>query len=302
MAKKVDQTELSNQLSAKAKKQVATQDKPKTVFDLIQSMEKEFKRALPDQVSVQRFVRIAITVVRTNPNLMKCDGMSIVAALMQSAQLGLEPNTPLGQAYLIPYKNKRVINGKETYVDEAQFQIGYKGLITLALRTGEYKAIYAHEVYQNDDFEYSYGLNKNLHHVPADVPIGEPVRYYAVYHLKNGGYDFVVWSKERIDQHANQYSKAVQKGWTSPWKTDYPGMAKKTVLKEVLKYAPKSIEFAQQLAADETVKREVADDMSEVIDVTDYSTRYEDEPETDGGTGSGQDEIDFEEALNGSIR
>lgn len=276
-AKKVDQSDLSTALAQKAGIQV--EKKEKTVFDIIQSMENQFKRALPEQVGVQRFVRIAITVVRTNPFLMKCEGMSIVAALMQSAQLGLEPNTPLGEAYLIPYKNKRVVDGKEVWVDEAQFQLGYKGLISLALRTGEYKAIYAHEVYQNDEFEYSYGLNKNLHHIPSDEPVGEPVKYYAVYHLKNGGYDFVVWSRTRIVNHSKKYSKAVQKGWTSPWSTDFDGMAKKTVLKEVLKYAPKSIEFAKQLSADETIKREVPDtaDMSEVVDVTDYTVYGESE-------------------------
>lgn len=279
-AKKVDQSDINAKLAARTGSQVATtQEKPKTVFDLIQSMENQFKRALPDQIGVQRFVRVATTIVRTNPNLMKCDGMSIVAALMQSAQLGLEPNTPLGQAYVIPYKNKRVIEGRDTWVDEAQFQLGYKGLITLALRTGEYKAIYAHEVYRNDDFHYTYGLNKDLHHVPADEPEGEPIKYYAVYHLKNGGFDFVVWSKTRIDYHAKKYSKAVQKDHNSPWKTDYDGMAKKTVLKEVLKYAPKSIEFAKQLSADETIKREVPEnaDMSEAIDVTDYTVVHDDQ-------------------------
>lgn len=274
--KTVDQSKLSDQLATKAGSQIEQQpEKKQTVFDLIQSMEKEFKRALPDQVGIQRFVRVAITIVRTNPKLMACDGMSIVAALMQSAQLGLEPNTPLGQSYIIPYKNKRVINGRDTWVDEAQFQLGYKGLITLALRTGEYKAIYAHEVYKNDEFSYRYGLNKDLQHVPADDPEGEPIKYYAVYHLQNGGYDFVVWSKDRIDRHAKKYSKAVQKDMNSPWKTDYDMQAKKTVLKEVLKYAPKSIDFAKQLAADETVKREIADDMSEVVDVTDYTASYE---------------------------
>lgn len=279
--KTVDQSQLSNALAQKAGAQVAEQPKQKTVFDLITSMENQFKRALPDQIGVQRFVRVATTIVRTNPNLMKCDSMSIIAALMQSAQLGLEPNTPLGEAYLIPYKNKRVIDGNVTWVDECQFQLGYKGLISLALRTGEYKAIYAHEVYKNDFFEYSYGLNKDLKHVPADEPEGEPIKYYAVYHLKNGGYDFVVWSKTRIDYHAKKYSKAVQKDHNSPWKTDYDSMAKKTVLKEVLKYAPKSIEFAKQLAADETIKREVADnaDMSEVVDVTDYTIYTDEIPE-----------------------
>lgn len=278
MTKTVDQTDIKNQL-AKAAAGDAPTEKKKTVFDLIQSMQSEFGRALPEQVGVDRFVRIAITVVRTNPNLAKCDSMSVIAALMQSAQLGLEPNTPLGQAYLIPSKNKRVINGRDTYVDEARFEIGYKGLIDLALRTKEYKAIYAHEVYINDDFDYSYGLHKDLRHVPADEPEGEPIKYYAVYHLKNGGYDFVVWSKERIDKHSKKYSQSVKKGVSSPWKTDYPSMAKKTVLKEVLKYAPKSTELARQLSMDETIKREVPEnvDMTEVIDVTDFTAVWEDD-------------------------
>ena len=273
MTKTVEQTGIANKLAAAASNAVSPppEKKQKTVFDLIQSMDKEFKRALPDHVGVERFVRVAMTIVRTNPKLMKCDAMSIIAALMQSAQLGLEPNTPLGQSYLIPFKNKRVIEGKDVYVDEAQFQLGYKGLITLAYRSGEYKSIYAHEVYENDYFEFSYGLNKDLKHIPADEPNGDPIKYYAVYHLKNGGFDFVVWSKERIKKHAQKYSKAVQKGWTSPWETDFGGMALKTLLKEVLKFAPKSIEFAKVLAADETVKREVAEDMSEVVDVTDYT-------------------------------
>lgn len=279
MAKTVDQSQVAEQLE----KQVtpSAEKKEKTVFELIQSMQSEFGRALPDQVGVERFVIVAITVVRTNPALAQCDGMSIIAALMQSAQLGLEPNTPLGQSYLIPSSNKRVVNGKETWVKEARFEIGYKGLIDLALRTNQYKAIYAHEVYVNDDFDYRYGLNKDLHHVPADEPEGEPIKYYAVYHLKNGGFDFVVWTKARIDRHAKKHSQSVQKGTYSPWKSDYESMAKKTVLKEVLKYAPKSTEFAKQLSMDETIKREVPEnvDMTEVIDVTAWDAGYVDEEE-----------------------
>ncbi|MGE7912508.1 recombinase RecT [Lysinibacillus xylanilyticus] len=95
--------------------------------------------------------------------------------------------------------------------------------------------------------------------------------YYAVYHLKNGGYDFVYRTRERIEKHAHKFSQAVQKGWASPWKTNYDAMAKKTVLKEVLKYAPKSIELQKVVEADETIKTEVSEDMSDVIDVTDYS-------------------------------
>lgn len=226
---------------------------------LLKRMGPEIQRALPKHLDADRIARIAMTAVRTTPKLLECDQMSFIAAIMQSAQLGVEPNTGLGQAYLIPY-------GKQV-----QFQLGYKGLIDLAVRSGQYKAIYAHEVYEGDEFEFHYGLTKDLIHKPASVPTGEPIGYYAVYHLQNGGYDFVYWTRERIDMHAQKFSQAVQKGWTSPWKTNFDAMAKKTVLKEVLKYAPKSIEFQKSVEADSTIKNEISRDMSDIIDVTDYT-------------------------------
>lgn len=226
---------------------------------LLKRMGPEIQRALPKHLDADRIARIAMTAVRTTPKLLECDQMSFIAAIMQSAQLGVEPNTGLGQAYLIPY-------GKQV-----QFQLGYKGLIDLAVRSGQYKAIYAHEVYESDEFEFHYGLTKDLIHKPASIPTGEPIGYYAVYHLQNGGYDFVYWTRERIDMHAQKFSQAVQKGWTSPWKTNFDAMAKKTVLKEVLKYAPKSIEFQKSVEADSTIKNEISRDMSDIIDVTDYT-------------------------------
>lgn len=238
------------------------------IAGLLKRMEPEIARAMPKHLTPDRLGRIALTAIRQTPKLLQCDQMSLLAAVMQSAQLGLEPNTPLGEAYLIPYKNKKKVNGQDVWVDEAQFQIGYKGIISLAHRTGEYQAIYAHEVYENDKFEFAYGLDKNLIHVPADEPNGDPIYYYAVYKLKNGGSDFVVWSAKKIDAHAKRFSKAYQNGWTTPWKTDFPAMAKKTVLKEVLKYAPKSAEMAKALTADETVKHGISEDMSEVPIVT----------------------------------
>lgn len=250
----------TNELLQKSQNQMTEKPKGKkdTLNDLLIKMGPEIQRALPNNMSAERMARIAMTAVSNTPKLLECDQISFVAALMQSSQLGLEPNTGLGQAYLIPYGNK------------VQFQISYKGLIELATRSGQYKAIYAHEVYANDEFKYSYGLNKDLVHVPSQQPEGEPIGYYAVYHLKNGGYDFVYWTRERIDQHAKKFSMAVQKGYTSPWSTNYDSMAKKTVLKEVLKYAPKSIELQKTVEADETIKQELSSDMSEVIDVTDY--------------------------------
>jgi len=229
--------------------------KPATLMDWLSKMRPELEKALPKHVSADRILRIAITTIRTSPKLQSCEPMSFVAALMQSAQLGLEPNTPLGEAYIIPYNSKTGM--------KAQFQIGYKGVIALAQNTGLYRSIYAHEVFANDTFSYELGLNKDLKHIPADEPEGEPVYYYAVYHLLNGGYDFAVWSVNKIEKHRDQYSKAA-KYPDSSWQTDFNAMAKKTVLIALLKYAPKSIELARQLAMDSTIKKDIANDMTEI--------------------------------------
>src|SRR5699024_2609101 len=240
-----------------------------TIAKLIERMEPEIKRALPKHITPDRMARITLTAIRNTPKLAEADQMSLLSAVMQSAQLGLEPNTPLGEAYLIPYENR----SRGTV--EAQFQMGYKGLLSLAHRTNEYQAIYAHEVYPNDEFHFELGLHKDLRHIPADIPEGDPVYYYAVYHLQNGGFDFTVWSTEKVKKHATEYSQAYKRRWSSPWKSDFDAMAKKTVLKDVLKYAPKSIEFAKAYEADETIKKDISEDMTEIIDMTDYDDRNE---------------------------
>ena len=196
----------------------------------------------------ERFSRIALSLFNGNPQFWEASPTSFLSALMQSAQCGLEPNTVLGEAYVIPYKNNK------QGITEVNFQVGYKGILKMAFNTGEYEAIYAHEVRKGDEFSYEYGLHKNLIHKPADVPSEEITHYYAVYKLKNGGFDFVVWSKERVDQHAREFSKnylyqgKVNKN--SVWAKNFDSMAKKTVLIDVLKFAPKSVEMAKALDLD----------------------------------------------------
>lgn len=229
--------------------------KPKTIKDWIKTMEPEIKKALPNVITPERFTRMALTAVSVNPKLAECTPRSFMGALMNAAQLGLEPNTPLGQAYLIPFKNKGVM--------EVQFQIGYKGLIDLAYRSGEFLSIYAKEVYENDEFEYEFGLEPKLIHKPATSNRGEVVAYYAVFKLVNGGFGFEVMSKDDIMAHAKKYSQNYDSKY-SPWTNNFDEMAKKTVLKKVLKYAPIKVEFVRQLTEDETIKKELAEDMSEV--------------------------------------
>ncbi|MDY6146203.1 MAG: recombinase RecT [Peptoniphilaceae bacterium] len=206
---------------------------------LLHAMGEQIRMALPENIQSERFQRVALTAFSGNPKLQKADPVSFIAAMMQSAQLGLEPNTPLGQAYLIPYGN------------QIQFQIGYKGLIDLALRSGKYKSIYAHEVRENDEFSIEYGIEETIKHVPNMVgDRGEVTGYYAVYKLENGGYGMFYMTKKEVMEHARKFSKTFNNG---PWKTDFDAMAKKTVLKQVLKYAPMSIELQQATSIDENV-------------------------------------------------
>ena len=233
----------------------ARQGKPKTLNDYIKLMEPEIKKALPSVITPERFTRMALTAVRSTPGLKSCEPMSFLAAMMSAAQLGLEPNTPLGQAYLLPFKK----NGKP----EVQFQIGYKGLIDLAYRSGEVEVVQAQCVYENDKFECEYGIEPKLKHVPADGDRGKLIKVYAMFRTKSGGYGFEVMSIKDIEDHAKKYSKAFNSSF-SPWKTSFEEMAKKTVLKKVLKYAPLKSDFVRSVTQDETIKTELSDDMYEV--------------------------------------
>ena len=192
----------------------------KSMQSYIKSMEGEIKKALPSVITPERFTRMVLSALSTNPKLAVCTPKSFLGAMMAAAQLGLEPNTPLGQAYLIPYKNKGV--------DEVQFQLGYKGLIDLAYRSGEVELVQAHVVYANDTFECEYGLEPKLVHKPADKDRGEPIKVYAMFKTKSGGYGFEVMSMDDVRRHAEKYSQAYKTGF-SPWKTNFEEMAKKTV-------------------------------------------------------------------------
>ena len=228
---------------------------------LVISMKDEITKALPSVITGERFTRMLLTAMSTNPELQKCKPESFLGAMMQAAQLGVEPNTPLGQAYLIPYRNKGVL--------ECQCQLGYKGLIDLVYRSGEVNIVQAHVVYENDEFEYELGLEPKLKHVPAKSKRGNPVYYYAMFKTKNGGYGFNVMSIDDVKEHAKKYSQSASSSY-SPWTRNFDEMAKKTVLKQCLKYAPLKTEFVRAMATDETIKTKIVDDMTELEDETDY--------------------------------
>lgn len=237
------------------------QSKAKIMKDEIAKMRGAIQNALPKGIDAERFQRVVLSAFSSNPNLQKCSKNSFMSAMMQSAALGLEPNTPLGQAYLIPYETK--------YGWVVQFQIGYKGLLELAQRSGKIKTIYSHEVCENDEIEIEYGLNQMLRHRPNyRKDRGEVIGYYAVYQTINGGSSFEYMAKDEVIAFAKKKSQAMIKGKSSPWQTDFNEMAKKTVIKKLLKYAPINIEAQQALAADETVKSyRGADELLDVLDL-----------------------------------
>ena len=262
-------------MSTKIQNQVATTNngQTKSMQTYIKSMEGEIKKALPSVITPERFTRMVLSAISVNPSLAKCTPKSFLGAMMSAAQLGLEPNTPLGQAYLIPFNNKGQL--------EVSFQIGYKGLLDLAYRSGEVDVIQAHIVYENDTFECEYGLNPTLKHVPADADRGEPSKVYAVFKTKTGGYGFEVMSMDDVRRHAEKYSQAYKSGY-SPWKTNFEEMAKKTVLKKVLKYAPMKSDFVRGIVQDESVKTEISEDMYSVNNEMAYDAEYT-EVNTDTG-------------------
>lgn len=252
-----------------AENKLKSQGAKPTMQQYIKQMEGEIRKALPSVLTPERFTRITLSALSSNPRLQECTPQSFLGAMMTAAQLGVEPNTPLGQAYLIPFKNHGVM--------ETQFQLGYKGMIDLAYRSGEISTIQAHVVYANDRFSYSFGLNPTLEHIPATADRGEPTHVYAVFRTKDGGFGYDVMSMDDVRQHAKKYSKSYGNG---PWQTNFEEMAKKTVLKRVLKYAPLKSDFVRQLSTDESIKTEVSEDMYSVPNTYLEAEDYTVSPET----------------------
>lgn len=234
----------------------AKPDPARSIAAYLEKMKPQIALALPKHLTADRLARIALTNIRLTPKLLECSVDSLMGAIMQAAQLGLEPG-PLGHAYLVPYGR------------ECTLIIGYKGLIDLARRSDQIRSISAHLVYENDYFELTYGLEENLVHKPVFENRGKPKLAYMVARLKDGAYAIEVMSVEEIER-IRQRSKAANSG---PWVTDWEEMARKTVVRRGSKYLPLAIEIQQAIAADETVKTEIAPDMTEVIDVSATAVR-----------------------------
>ena len=195
--------------------------------DFLDKRKNQIEGALPKFLTLERFLRGVLTQIRLVPKILDCDPGSIWIAMMQAAQLGLEFG-PLQHCFLIPY-------GKE-----CQFQLGYRGMIDLARRSGEVPSLYAHAVYKNDHFEYELGLNPKCEHKPVLENRGDLIAVYGIAKIKGSDPMIDVMSKGDIDK-IRARSKTANSS-TSPWKTDYDEMGKKTVIRRMFKTLPTSIE------------------------------------------------------------
>ena len=230
-------------------------DKITTVRDLILGNRAQIELALPKFMSIDRLVRTALTCFSTTPGLLDCTPRSLLGAVIQCAQLGLEPGI-IGMAYLIPFRNNR----QNTV--EVQFIPGYRGLLALARRSGEISTIQAHCVQAEDHFKYRYGIDPQLDHVPAEkADRGAMTHVYAVARLKDGGVQYEVMTKAEVDAHRDRYSKAAKSG---PWQTEYPEMAKKTVLRRLCKLLPASVELQTAVALDERAELQLPQGLTDL--------------------------------------
>ena len=218
----------------------------------LKAMSPAISEALPKStgMSAERLSRITLTTLKQNPKLLECSIESLLGAVLQSAQLGLEPNL-LGSCYFIPYKNT------------VSFQIGYKGLIDLATRKGEVTSIVAQEVYEGDTFHYEYGRNETLKHIPTQHDKRGAIEYvYAYAHLKNGGFVFQVMHISEIEKIRNEHSIAYKfdKSGSSIWVKHFNAMCIKTVIKRLVKYLPISTETQNLIAHDETIRKDITEE------------------------------------------
>jgi recombination protein RecT len=226
---------------------VKASEKFASVQTLLDKYKPQIAAALPKHINADKMVRIALTSISKNPKLLECDQRSLLGAVVQAAQLGLSPDGVLGEAYLVPFYNGK----KKTY--EVSFIVGYKGLVSLAMRSGQVASFQGRVVYDSDHFEYELGLNEKLIHKPSGKK-GNITHAYAVLKFNNGGQMFELMSKDELDQirdKSQNHISAKKFNKPSVWDEYYEEMAKKTVVRKLAKLAPLSPEFQTAVALDE---------------------------------------------------
>ena len=219
----------------------------KTLQGLLESLKGEMAKALPKHMTADRMARVSLTALRMTKGLSDATPASFMACIMTLSQLGLEPSNGLGHAYIIPFKNSRAGTTEATLI------IGYQGMIELARRSGQVENIWAYPVYEGDDFEVTYGLAPDVHHVPK-FKTQDPRKLIAVYAAATlkGSTRPVFVVLQGVEIEAFRKRGASGKGIKTPWDTDYQAMALKTAVRQLFKWLPKSVEMATASVVDES--------------------------------------------------
>jgi recombination protein RecT len=216
------------------------QKRPMTINGMLEAYKNQIAAALPKHITPDRMARLALTAIRRNARLGEADPISLFGAIIQSAQLGLEPGI---NAHLVPFKNNR-----RGGVIEVQMIPDYRGLVALARRSGEITRFKAEVVRENDEFDYEDGTQAHLRHKPAIHNRGEIIGAYAIAKFRDSeDTEFVFMPREDIDA-IRARSKSADDG---PWVTDYAAMAKKTVAKQLVKWLPVSVELQHAVQLDD---------------------------------------------------
>ena len=236
---------------AAASRKTAAEAGSGTVKKFFEANRGTLEALLPKHFDSERMLKLALGALRTTPKLSGASLASLLGSVVTCAQLGLEPNTPLGHAYLLPF-DKREKQGNQWVTTETQVQviIGYKGMLDLARRSGQIVSIAAHEVCENDDFRFAYGLDEELFHRPSMKDRGVVTGFYAVAKLVGGGHSFEFMGCTEVNSirdKAAEKSRAKKDSSgrpiiTGPWADNYIEMGRKTVLRRLFKYLPISIE------------------------------------------------------------
>lgn len=245
-------------------KQNIEQTKTVSIHDLIEKHKGALAQALPRHVMIDRLIKIISNVIRYNPAIGKCTQDSLLAAIVQSAQLGLEPNV-LGHCWFVPYGGK------------VQFQIGYKGWMELVDRSRRAVILSCEPVFKNDDFSVTYGTEPKITHNPATTNRGEMIGAYATaLHLSANKVLFKYMTVSEINRLRDLSPSAGSD--FSPWKKFYMEMALTKPLKALCKMLPKSVELDKAIEYDETIKTTIGDDMLTVPDEMEYKEQPEEMP------------------------
>lgn len=209
--------------------------KQSQVKALIERAMPAIRAVIPKHVTPERLAKVVLGAINRTPALLDCSQSSLLLAVLQAAELGLEPGSALGEAYLIPY-------GKQV-----QMIVGYRGLVALARRSGQIKSLESRVVYQRDEFSVEHGTHPRLTHKPClNGDPGPLVLVYAIARLTDGAEQVEVMTKTQVDAIRSR-SRAAK---TGPWVTDYDEMARKTVVRRLAKYLPLSVEMARAIEND----------------------------------------------------